>query len=64
MTMRERVVMVPLVVLIVGMGVYPKPVLDRVAPAVRDLVAHVEEHSNFHEPSVAAGIPAAEQGHP
>ena len=66
MTMRERVIMVPLVVLIVGMGVYPKPVLDRVTPAVRDLVAHVEEHSDFREPAIAAGVPAhaPEQGHP
>ncbi len=69
MTMRERVIMVPLVILIVGMGVYPKPVLDRVAPAVRDLVAHVEAHSKFREPAVAVGVPAAgapthEQGHP
>jgi NADH-quinone oxidoreductase subunit M len=55
MTTRERVVMAPLVVLIVLLGVYPKPVLDRISPAVRVLVSHVEDHSDFREPAVAAG---------
>ncbi|MGI8983947.1 MAG: complex I subunit 4 family protein, partial [Acidimicrobiales bacterium] len=55
MTMRERAVMAPLVVLIVLLGVYPKPVLDRIAPSVRELVAHVEEHSDYRQPAVAAG---------
>ncbi len=55
MTMRERAVMAPLVVLIVLLGVYPRPVLDRIAPSVRELVAHVEEHSDFRQPAVAAG---------
>ena len=55
MTMRERVVMAPLVALIVLLGVYPRPVLDRIAPSVRDLVAHVEAHSDYRQPAVAAG---------
>ena len=57
MTMRERVIMAPLVVLIVGLGVYPKPVLDRIAPAVDQLVAHIEDHSDFEPPGVPA-VPA------
>ncbi len=55
MTMRERIVMVPLVVLIVLLGVYPRPVLDRIAPSVGDLLAHVEEHTGYERPAVAAG---------
>ncbi len=55
MTMRERMVMVPLVVLIVFLGVYPKPVLDRIRPSVRDLITHVEENSDYRQPAVAAG---------
>ena len=35
MTWRERGVMLPLVVLIVFLGVYPKPVLDRIEPVGR-----------------------------
>jgi len=55
MTMRERAIMAPLVILIVFLGVYPRPVLERIAPAVRDLVTHVEEHSDYRQPAVAAG---------
>jgi NADH-quinone oxidoreductase subunit M len=56
MTMRERAIMAPLVALIVLLGVYPQPVLDRIAPSVRELVSHVEEHSDFRPPAVAAGV--------
>jgi NADH-quinone oxidoreductase subunit M len=55
MTLRERAVMAPLVALIVLLGVYPRPVLDRIAPSVRDLVTHVETHSDYRQPSVAVG---------
>ena len=34
--------MAPLVVLIVFLGVYPKPVLDRIGPSVDRLIEHVE----------------------
>ncbi|MGH9188558.1 MAG: NADH-quinone oxidoreductase subunit M [Acidimicrobiales bacterium] len=60
MTMRERAVMAPLVVLIVFLGVYPKPVLDRIAPSVRDLVVHVEQNSDYRQPAVGVGTPSAE----
>ena len=34
--------MVPLLVLIVFLGVYPKPVLDRIEPSVQRVVARLE----------------------
>ncbi|MDE3064822.1 MAG: NADH-quinone oxidoreductase subunit M [Acidobacteriota bacterium] len=40
-TARERWVMVPLVVLIMALGVFPKPVLDRISPSVQQIIAHV-----------------------
>ena len=46
-------VLAPLVVLIVVMGIYPKPFLDRIEPAVTKLVAHVEANSDYEEPAVA-----------
>ncbi len=55
LTWRERAVMAPLLVLIVFLGVYPKPVLERIEPAVDRLVAHVEAHSDYEQPTVAAG---------
>jgi NADH-quinone oxidoreductase subunit M len=69
MTWRERFVMAPLLIAIVFLGVYPKPVLERIEPSVARVVAHVEDHSDFKEPKVAAeGIdftpaPDAEDDH-
>jgi NADH-quinone oxidoreductase subunit M len=67
----ELLAIAPLVVLIVLLGVYPKPVLDRMAPAVDRLIEHVETHSCeadggscFEQPSVAVedgGDGAAEE---
>ena len=45
--------MAPLVGLIVFMGVYPKPIFDRIEPAVVQLVQHVEDNSDYREPGVA-----------
>jgi NADH-quinone oxidoreductase subunit M len=38
---RERLVLLPLIGLIVFLGVYPKPVLDRIEPSVDRLLHHV-----------------------
>ncbi len=54
MTWREGAIMAPLVILIVLIGVYPRPVLDRIGPSVNQLVAHVSQNSGQHEPAVAA----------
>jgi len=42
LNLREKLVMVPLLLLIVGMGVYPKPVLDRINPTVDQLLHRVQ----------------------
>ncbi|MCY4422733.1 MAG: NADH-quinone oxidoreductase subunit M [Acidimicrobiaceae bacterium] len=48
---REGLVMAPFLVAIVFMGVYPKPVIDRVEPAVDAIIAHVEDNvAGFAEP--------------
>jgi NADH-quinone oxidoreductase subunit M len=62
LTVREGLVMAPLLGLIVFLGVYPKPMLERIEPAVSRLVAHVEAHSDFVEPEVAraSAAPAAD----
>ncbi len=53
MTWREGLVMAPLLGLIVFLGVYPKPVLERMEPAVDALIGHVEEFSDYTQPDVA-----------
>ncbi|MDE0669626.1 MAG: NADH-quinone oxidoreductase subunit M, partial [bacterium] len=55
---REGLVLAPLLALIVFLGVYPRPVLDRMEPSVDALVAHVELHgapagSDVAEPEAA-----------
>jgi NADH-quinone oxidoreductase subunit M len=52
---REMAVVAPLVALIVVLGVYPKPVLDRITPSVTRLVHHVESSTGTHQPAVATG---------
>jgi NADH-quinone oxidoreductase subunit M len=54
MTWKERLTLLPLVAGIVFLGVYPKPVLDRIDPSVERLVDHVEQHSDYRAPEVAA----------
>jgi NADH-quinone oxidoreductase subunit M len=49
----ERIVIAPLIVLIVLLGVYPKPVIDRITPSVNRLVDHVEQVTHVHQPAVA-----------
>ncbi|MGI9118770.1 MAG: NADH-quinone oxidoreductase subunit M [Acidimicrobiales bacterium] len=53
MNRREWLVMAPLLAAIVFLGVYPKPVLDRIEPAVNRLITHVEDNSGFTQPEVA-----------
>jgi NADH-quinone oxidoreductase subunit M len=52
MSWREGAVMAPLVALIVFLGVYPKPVLDRMEPSVDRLITHVDENSDFVSPEL------------
>ena len=40
---RELAILLPLVALILWLGIYPKPVLDRMAPAAQDVVAAAQQ---------------------
>ena len=43
LTLREKAVMVPLIVVIVAIGLYPRPLYDRVNPTVEQIIAEVEQ---------------------
>jgi NADH-quinone oxidoreductase subunit M len=52
---REGLVLLPLIGLIVFIGVYPKPMLDRIEPSVNRLITHVESKTDYVQPTVATG---------
>ncbi|MFB6368076.1 MAG: NuoM family protein [Gemmatimonadota bacterium] len=58
LTARERAIVVPLLALIVLIGVYPNPFLDRTSASAADLVQRVEERSRA-APLSSAEAPAA-----
>ena len=47
----ERLIVAPLIILIVAIGVFPKPVLDRITPSVNQLVIHIDKVTNTPIPS-------------
>jgi len=55
LSVKERLVMLPLLAMIVFLGVYPRPVLDRIQPSVDRLISHVEGATHTHQPVVASG---------
>jgi len=51
LALTERLVLIPLIALIVFLGVYPKPVLDRIEPSVKAMVEHMEQvEPDYREP--------------
>ena len=56
MTLREGMVMLPLIGLIFFCGIYPKPMLDRIEPSVDRLIAHIEEKTGYVEPQPVGAI--------
>jgi len=67
LVLTERLVLIPLIALIVFLGVYPKPVLDRIEPSVKAMVEHMEQvepdyrepHGESIEGDKVAGTPAS-----
>jgi NADH-quinone oxidoreductase subunit M len=47
---RELAILAPLVVLIIGLGVYPKPVFDRIEPSVGIILDRIEATTSYEVP--------------
>ena len=45
--LKEALVLLPFIGVIVFTGVYPKPMLERIEPAVDALIAHVEDKTGY-----------------
>lgn len=58
---REKAILAPLLILIVFLGVYPKPVLDRITPSVDRIIASVQAAAHSG-PSATAGLTGVVRG--
>ncbi|MGI9647213.1 MAG: NADH-quinone oxidoreductase subunit M [Acidimicrobiia bacterium] len=48
--LREVGILIPMAALIILLGVYPKPVLDRIEPAVERVLDRIEDRTDFESP--------------
>jgi NADH-quinone oxidoreductase subunit M len=60
LSLREGLVMLPVLAGVFFLGIYPKPMLDRIQPSVKKLISHVETHSNYRQP--AGSVQTANKG--
>ena len=59
----EGLVLLPMLVLIVFLGVYPKPMLERIEPSVDALIAHIDENvDTWTEPQREVLAPSDDHG--
>ena len=56
---KEAALMAPFIGIIVFTGVYPKPMLDRIEPSVKQLIAHVESKTGYVEQQPAVSVEGA-----
>jgi len=56
LSMREKWVIVPLILLIVFIGVYPKPILERIEPSVTNLLEVVRSNSNGEKIKISPDV--------
>jgi len=56
LSVREIVILAPLVALILFLGIYPKPALDRIEPSVESILHRIEEVTDYEVPDFGAGV--------
>ncbi len=59
---REVFVVAPLILLSLFIGLYPKPVLDRVEPTVKRVMANFEHKTDYREPKTPKALHKLESG--
>ena len=52
--LREIAIIVPLIVLVLAIGVYPRPVLDRIQPSVDLILERIEATTSYEPPEYGA----------
>lgn len=64
LSIRELAILVPLIVLVVGIGIYPKPVLDRIEPSVEIILDRIEAQTGRETPDYGRVDEIVEQTDP
>lgn len=62
-TLREGALILVFIAIIGFTGLYPKPMLERIEPAVNSLIEHVEKHSDFKAPVHSGADHNSDSGH-
>ena len=53
---RETLILVPIIVLILVLGIYPKPALDRIQPSVDSVLQRIEQTTDYRVPDFGSGV--------
>jgi NADH-quinone oxidoreductase subunit M len=59
---REVAILVPMIALVVFLGVYPKPALERIEPSVQSIIDRIEMTTDYEAPEFAVEADLAEVG--
>jgi NADH-quinone oxidoreductase subunit M len=59
---REMIVVAPLIALLIVLGVYPKPMLDLINPAVENTMTTIGQHDPAPRVPVGTGVPRTAEG--
>jgi NADH-quinone oxidoreductase subunit M len=54
----ERLIIAPLIIIIVFLGIFPKPIIDRITPSVNQLVVHIDRVTHTRIPANLSGSAA------
>ncbi len=58
--LREKLILAPMIVLIIFLGVYPKPALDRIEPSVDAILDRIEQQTDYDVPEFGRQSEVAE----
>jgi NADH-quinone oxidoreductase subunit M len=57
--MREIGLLVPIMLLVLFLGLFPKPALDRVQPSVQGILDRIEATTDYQVPQYGTGVEQA-----
>lgn len=55
--LRESLILAPIIVLVLFLGIYPRPALDRIQPSVDAVLERIEQTTDYVVPTYGTGVP-------